>query len=425
MKTIISLLLVLVISVFSATSISAQEISFTNYKLISGSAGQKGAIYHFASVTKNAFGNAEADCIVKIENITPGVVLKQLNHNSSTNLSTFQPEVEYQSINGPSWIEFSFNFVPHNNTDGAAAFNLPEITTSVSGLNNYGKAHEFAECNLGRNSQVVYETEITQLMVSATANGYLAENKWGKEFNNQSKSRNTEKLSLVNRNISTIRVKIGVNRGNNEWAGNSRYTIELKNSSPDFTKVYMPRIVGFQARMQLDMIELAWSCPRVENIRDITVERSLDGEIFREAGRFKKSDMGSNGLFHFTDEAKNATTMGAVFYRLRTRNMEGEFEYSSVKMVALNKKDDFVKTEISIDPATGATILMTPLGWQQKQIFVEIYNDKGELVKKIADQPEGVQMDLGMSDLAAGAYVVRITCGRQYSTQYLIHSESL
>ena len=425
MKTNFFFLLVLAILVFSFSPTSAQDISFTNYKLIGGAAGQKGATYRFSSVTKNAFGKSEADCIVKIENITPGVVLKQLNHNTSSNLSTFLPEVEYKAINGPSWIEFSFTFVPHNNAGEPSTYMLPEITTSVSGLNNYGQAHEFAECNLGRNSQVVYESEITQLMVSATGSGYRAENKWGTEFNKNSKNQNTEKLILVNKNISTVRVKIGVNRNNNEWAGNSRYTIELKNSSPDFSKVHMPLIVGFQARMQLDIVELAWSCPNHQNIQDIAVERSLDGEIFRVAGGFKKSEMGNNGMFQFIDEAKYATTMGAVFYRLRTRNLQGEFEYSAVKMVALNKKDDFVKTEISIDPSTGATILMTPLGWQQKQIFAEIYNDKGELVKKISDQPEGVQMDLDMKELAAGAYVVRFTCGRQYSTQYVIHSESL
>ncbi|MBL7769460.1 MAG: T9SS type A sorting domain-containing protein [Flavipsychrobacter sp.] len=419
MKTSYLFLLAFLTSLFT-TEVSAQDISFTNYKLESGAAGQRGAMYRFSSVTMNAFGKAEADCIVKIENITPGVVLKQLHHNTNNNSSVFQPEVEYAGINGPSWIEFSFTFVNNNQPlDQPNGYTMPEITTSVSGLNNYGAAHEFAECYLGYGSKVVYDNEITSLMISAANSGYRAENKWGKQ------NTSSEKISIVNKNITTIRVKLGVNRNNNEWAGRAQYKIELKNSTPDLATVYMPHIVGFQARMQTDIIELAWSCPTQEKLQDISIEKSVDGEVFREVARFNRANMPKGGLYQFKDESKAATTMGAVFYRLRTRDMEGNFEYSSVKMVAMDKKDDFIPTELSIDPQTGSTVLLTPLAWQQKQISIEIFNEKGELIKKITDISNGVQMDLNTKSLAAGVYVVRFTCGKQYSTQYLIQSESL
>ncbi|ULQ50834.1 T9SS type A sorting domain-containing protein [Flavihumibacter fluvii] len=417
--------ILLVAFLLSFTAASAQNISFTNYKLIGGAAGQKGATYRFSAVTQDLFGKPASDCIVKIESITPGVTLKQINQNTAGNISSFQPEVEYQDINGPSWIEFSFTFVSHNNSHYNNYFTLPVMTTSVSGLNNYGTAHEFAECNLGQDSKVVYDSEITNLMISATGNGYRAENKWGSENASKSQIKNTEKLSIVNKNISVIKIKIGINRNNNNWSGTSKYTIELRDAGPDMAKAYMPDIVGFQARMQQDQVELAWSSPNQDNLQDISIEKSLDGEIFREVGRFRKTDMEKDGLYLFTDEAKTSTTMGAAFYRLRTRDMEGNFQYSSVKMVALKKKDNFIKTDISINPETGTPVLLTPLGWQQKEIFVEIFNADGDLVKKISEKKAGAQMNLPMKDLAAGAYVVRFTCGNQYSTQYIIHSESL
>lgn len=413
--------LVLVSAFFSFTTISAQNISFTNYSLISGAAGQKGATYRFSGVMKDAMGKPSSDCIVKIENITPGVVLKQINRNTTGNIASFQPEVEYQNITGPSWIEFSFSFIAHNNNQAFInAQNLPVVTTSVSGLNNYGKAQEFAECNLGRESKVVYDAEITNLMVSATGTGYRAENKWG-----SARLGNTDKLSIINKNVSVVRIKIGINRNNNSWGGSSRYTIELKDAAPDMTTVYMPDIVGFQARMQEDMVQLAWSSPNQDRLQDIAVEKSVDGEIFREVGHFRKSDMVKDGLYQFSDNAKTATTMGAIFYRLRTRDIEGNFQYSAVKMVSLKKKDDFVKTEISMDPETGMSVLLTPLAWQQKAIFADIFNADGDLVKRIAEKNAGAQVNLDMKDLAAGAYVVRFSCGQQYSTQYIIHTESL
>jgi hypothetical protein len=406
---------------------SAQNISFTNYSLIGGAAGQKGAMYRFTSVTQDLAGKPVADCIVKIESMSPGVSLKKINHNSAGNLSSFQPEVEYMDMNGPSWIEFSFTFVPHNNskTGDMSFYQMPEVTTSVSGLNNYGDAQEFAECNLGPDSKVVYDNEITNLMISATGNGFRAENKWGQQSGAKNQLKNEEKLSIINKNVSTVSIKIGINRNNNNWAGSSTYKIELKDVTPDMTKMYMPDVVGFQVRMQQDQVQLAWSSPNQDNLQDIIVEKSVDGEIFREAGRFRKTDMNRNGLYQFTDETKSASTMGAFFYRLRTRDMQGNINYSSVKMIAVKKKDDFVKTDVSMDAETGATVLLTPISWQQKEIFAEVFNADGLLMKKISERKAGPQMLLDLKGLAAGAYVVRFSCGKQYSTQYIIHSASL
>lgn len=422
-QTLVNLisLAILLAVLFSLSTVNAQNISFANYKLISGAAGQKGAMYRFSAVTKDLSGKPAADCIVKIESMSPGVNLKQLNHDAAGNISSFQPEVEYSNINGPSWIEFSFTFVNHNTAAQVSLHNLSEITTSVSGLNNYGNAQEYAECNLGPNSKVVYETEITNLAITATGSGYRAENKFG----SAKKDKNAEKLSIINKNVSVVKIKIGINRNNNNWAGTSTYKIELKDANPDMTTVYMPDIVGFQARMQQDRIQLDWSSPNQDNIQDIVVEKSVDGEIFREVGHFRKTDMEKDGLYQFNDDARSASTMGAVFYRLRTRSMKGDIQYSSVKMVALNKKEAFVKTDITIDPATGASVLLTPISWQQKAVFAEVFNAQGDLVKKMSDKKAMPQMIIDMKDLAAGAYVVRFTCGAQYSTQYIIHAESL
>lgn len=417
-QTIVNLisLTILLVVLFFLGSAKAQDIRFANYQLISGNAGHKGATYRFNSVTKDA----SADCIVKIESMSPGVNLKQLTHNAAGNISSFQPEVEYMNINGPSWIEFSFTFVPHNNTQ-MSLHNLPEITTSISGLSNFGVAQEFAECNLGANSKVVYDSEITSLAISATGYGFRAENKYG-----PTQKADNEKLSIINKDVAVVRIKIGINRNNdNNWGGISSYKIELKDVNPDMATVYMPDIVGFQAKMQQDMVQLNWSSPNQENIQDIAVEKSVDGEIFREVGMFRKTDMEKDGLYQFNDDARTASTMGAVFYRLRARSMKGDIQYSAVKMVALNKKEAFVKSDVSIDPETGASVFLTPLSWQQKTVSAEIYSGDGTLVKKMSDAKAMPQMKLDMKSLSAGAYFVRFTCGDQYSTQYIVHADSL
>ncbi|PZR22682.1 MAG: hypothetical protein DI538_28905, partial [Azospira oryzae] len=91
---------------------SAQNLSFNEHSLVNGGDGQKGAEYRFTGVLKNAAGAPVTDCIIRIENISAGVVLKDIDAAGNAE-NAFQPVLEHMNTTGPSWIEFSFRFVQH------------------------------------------------------------------------------------------------------------------------------------------------------------------------------------------------------------------------------------------------------------------------------------------------------------------------
>ncbi|HOA39220.1 MAG TPA: hypothetical protein PKJ36_12505, partial [Flavihumibacter sp.] len=227
-KAIFSVMLMVI-----AGSTSAQNLSFNAYRLVNGGDGQKGAEYRFDGVVSNAFGQPVTDCIVRIENISAGVQLKNID---ATGDAALQPVVEHMNTTGPSWIEFSFRFVQHQeNNFQSIETTLPALAASVYGLNGFDRAQEFVEYDLGNNSQVVYETAVNNLMVSRSGNAFHAENKWGILTAGKN---NVEKMSLMNQQVSTFKVKVGINRKNQTWTGTSTYNLELSNNNEALVAAY-------------------------------------------------------------------------------------------------------------------------------------------------------------------------------------------
>lgn len=214
---------------------SAQNLSFNEYRLVNGGDGQKGAEYRFTGVVTDAFGQPLTDCIIRIEDISAGVALRSIDVNGAGDNSAFQPVVEHMNTTGPSWIEFSFRFVQHQERpfQGTEA-TLPALEASVYGLNGFDRAQEFVEYDLGSNSQVVYETAMNNMMVTRMGNAFHAENKWGVCTAGGS----MEKMSLLNQQVSAFRVKVGINRKNQTWTGISTYNLALSHDNETLAAAY-------------------------------------------------------------------------------------------------------------------------------------------------------------------------------------------
>ncbi len=215
---------------------SAQNLSFNEYRLVNGGDGQKGAEYRFTGVVTNAFGQPLTDCIIRIEDISAGVALRSIDGSGAGDNSAFQPVVEHMNTTGPSWIEFSFRFVQHQeNPFQSTAATLPALAASVYGLNGFDRAQEFVEYDLGSNSQVVYETAMNNMMVTRMGTAFHAENKWGVRTAGNS---SMEKMSLLNQQVSGFRVKVGINRKNQTWTGVSTYNLELSHNNEMLAAAY-------------------------------------------------------------------------------------------------------------------------------------------------------------------------------------------
>jgi hypothetical protein len=419
-------IVVILACLFNVSKLSAQSLSFKNYELVNGGEGQKGAEYRFTGVINDASGNPIADCIVRIDNISPGVQLKNIDIPSEDNDAAFQPVVEHKNTIGPSWIEFNFSFIPHSNHGAQEMYQLPLLAASIYGLNGFQRAQEFAECDLGRNSQVVYETEITNLMVTRNGNTFRAENKWGVETNKIPTSGFNEKFSLLNQQVSGLKVKFGVNRKQQSWAGISKYNLSLSNSAPDMSIAYQPSLLAFDAKLNQNVVSLEWNAAKPESVKNLTIEKSADGAAFTSIGNLDLNLAANvNGQFSYVDQSNVNPSANQVFYRLRMVTNTGKEEFSTIRKVNLTDIRTQVQMQISSKYVQDVCSVSLPENWIGKEMVIEIFNANGEMVKKITEHKALQAASVEMDDLADGSYVIRASCGKEFAVQYAIRANQL
>jgi hypothetical protein len=416
---------VLVLSaMFSFMSVSAQSLNFSKYELVKGGEGQKGAEYRFSGVVNDAVGNPTVDCIVRIDDMSSGVILKSIDNQNSSDLAAFQPVVEHVNTIGPSWIEFSFSFVPHagvKNADGM--FQLPLLAASIYGLSGFDRAQEFVECDLGNNSQVIYETEINNLMVTRMGTAFRAENKWGVQTDKIPAAAMNERFALLNQQVSGLKVKFGINRKAQTWAGTCLYNLSLSSTAPDLAAVYKPTVISFDAKVQQNYVSVEWNTAKTDAIKDVIIEKSTDGETFQAIGKIDMQTVkNANGSFSYADQAV-AAAQNQSFYRLHMIKENGEEEYSAIRKVELTTLANQVAIKLVNSPVAGKMAVAIPAAWSNKKVSFEIYNDQAELLRKVIEPKAPANVKLNMQDLPAGTYVIRAYCGKEFAVEYAINSK--
>ena len=403
---------------------SAQSLNFSTYQLINGGEGQKGAEYRFDNVLSDVQGNAVVDCIVRIDEISAGVQLKSID-NATSNEAAFQPVLEHMNTTGPSWIQFSFSFVDHNdNSRNHNMFELPLLAASIYGLNGFDKAQEFAECDLGRNSEIIYETGINNLMVTRNGNAFRAENKWGVQTKKIADTYFNENFSLLNKQITGFKVKFGVTRKSQTWSGTSTYNLGLSKNAPDLTAAYHPNGLSFEAVPLKNFVSVEWNATKTESVTNIVIEKSVDGIEFSAINMDMMPVQNIDGHYYYADQAVTPAAH-QIYYRLRMIKEDGQDEYSAVRKVEFAEQRSQVEMQLSTKIVSDKLSIHLPLNWKNKEVVFELFNDNGEIIQKVIEHKSSTVEVLEMKPLAAGSFLIKVSCGAEFAQQTVIHTEQL
>ncbi len=407
-----------VFSLFCASNSFAQSFEFRDYKLVSGGEGQKGAEYRFSGVVRDAAGNAQADCIVRIENMSAGVQLKSIDQPAVDGDAAFQPLVEHLNTLGPSWISFRFSFVPHQaGKADNSTIQFPLLAASIYGLNGFERAQEFAECDLGRNSQIIYEGDVTNLTVTRNGNSFRAENRWGVETRNFAETFTAEKISLLNQQVSEFRVTFGVNRKARTWAGTSKYNLSVSNAVPELTASLRPGLLGFEAKRNESFVSLEWNTVQNESIHQLCIEKSSDGSHFTTVDTVQMASI-ANGQYSYNDIIPHSDA--SLYYRLKLVDNHGKEIISSVRQIDGDNRPQQVEMGIASTRVTNSMKLGLPINWMEKEVIVEIFNNRAEMVRKVIEHKAPSTLLLDLQQLAEGSFVIRASCGNEYAVQYAV-----
>ncbi len=162
---------------------------------------------------------------------------------------------------------------------------------------------------------------------------------------------------------------------------------------------------------------LSWSVENQDaSSSHFEIERSKNGIDFTDVGTVNAT-ANSGESYSYTDN--NINSAGAIYYRLKMVDKDGQFAYSDIKAVQFGNAAFAVS--LYPNPVQNLTKLKVTLD-QPQVIKVSVNNALGNLVKQfeIAGQKGSNEKSIDLSSVPAGSYMIRIQAGQNQKTLSVI-----
>lgn len=177
----------------------------------------------------------------------------------------------------------------------------------------------------------------------------------------------------------------------------SPFTFGLK-----LTDVTPVTLKSFNATLVNGQTKLIWSTTNEINISAYTIERSMDGINFTNAGLVNAANQNNND-YTFTDAV---ITDGITYYRIRITDKTGAVKYSSI--IAINNKK---LDQLSIFPNPVVNNLYVSHKKATDGATLKVYGIDGRKMNELIVGKNAVQSTINASSLAKGAYKLVFTNG--------------
>ena len=201
--------------------------------------------------------------------------------------------------------------------------------------------------------------------------------------------------------------------------GTSGYVLQTNVSS--FSSFYFAAnnvllpvdLITFTGSLQNNTAALLnWNTENEMNVSQYVVEKSTDGRNFAAIGTVAARGNNSTGIFTYSFTDYNAADQGTttVYYRLKITDANNAFKHSGIVKIALPGSKGLIT--VSPNPAANElkAVITSPAAakanWQIIDNFGRTVLQNAILIKK-GDNT----LTINISNLAAGAYYLRITGG--------------
>lgn len=191
---------------------------------------------------------------------------------------------------------------------------------------------------------------------------------------------------------------------------NVRFTL----GSANRTTTPLPvELLFFEARPQDRHVQLAWATASEINNAMFAVERSANGINWETVATVPGARNSSQRLEYA--QRDDAPLAGTSYYRLRQTDHDGGSTLSEVVPVVRGLPGAII---IAPNPARGPfSVMLDPL---EEDATVELIDMQGHVLWRRAAALAGSNMPVEVTDLPAGAYLVRILAGQHSRTGRLI-----
>lgn len=178
--------------------------------------------------------------------------------------------------------------------------------------------------------------------------------------------------------------------------------IKLVNSGLDSLQVIAPLPVVFSSLEAYRLGETArikWRTTSQIDVSHYVIEQSEDGDSYQEISMLTMDATGRYSFDHLSPSD------GDNFYRIKTIDRDGAFDYSAVKYVHFDKSGQL---EFYPNPASDAIKLQLQDDWLGRELRIEILNPMGQTISKNQITVSNSIVSLDISSLSSGFYLIRI-----------------
>jgi hypothetical protein len=162
---------------------------------------------------------------------------------------------------------------------------------------------------------------------------------------------------------------------------------------------------------------LNWNTASEQNSGEFIIQRSTDGRSWTNIGSVKAA--GNSNTDRQYTYADDAPANGVNYYRLQEVDLNGSYQYSPIKEITITIENTANTIKIYPNPATTGIVEVAfpSVATQQK---IQLINAIGQAVMQQSVEANIGIVNLDVSQLSPGMYVVRITNNQQVSYTNLL-----
>lgn len=383
--------------------------------LVTGTDRQVGAQYKYEGVAPGV------DLHVKIDSLVGNATIVKLDDNAAGTgfMEGFQPQIKSGSIVGQSYAVFTFNF---KITGTSLPHTLSSFSLTALDIDGSNTLKEFDEINLGTGATASYVMASPSISLTEVAPGsFRGINANSRSVSGVDTSALQYMFTVTNTNVSSYTVKTGMqtSQASNETR---LYSMYMKGFVYPAMSTLPVKLESFTAQLNDDKADLHWVSSYEKDVNYFSVEKSVDGKAFKQAGIvFAVGNSSAMNSYSFPDKNIDLSKPGVIYYRLRSVDIDGSFEYSAIRMIKIGTQN---KNALSIqaypNPVSNELRITVPSVWQNKRVSYELISSNGYVTKKLVTGNASQTETINVQSLAPGFYVVTASCNGERIQQMII-----
>jgi Secretion system C-terminal sorting domain len=469
MKTFLLFATALLINLASFCQ-SGPELVFENPVLVSGTANVQGAVYRFSNVTTGV------DAEVKLKKFSRNSIVMATIDNASLGWSkAFQPEFGLSGLVLPNqhwYIDFEMTFfragtntkqkmdtvdltaldvdgdgqsiseyVTYDQPSSILYSTLTFLTNSPVGV--LGQVFECGEDDIssplilclhcggdgihsGDECDDCHGSGMKHLLCGHAYEGGIGNTVLGPVNNFAAIDTSATQVMATYQFLNKDKIKFRYGARSNSFSSNGAGVRLNSTWFREFSLAPMStlpvKLTSFNAFLtNSNKVDLKWATATEMNVSHFTIERSLDGTNFSDAGMiFAYGNTTVKSEYAFADNISNIQS-SVIYYRLRSEDIDGKTQFSEIRIIRNSKQtNNSIAIATYPNPVTNELRITIPTNWQNKKLVYEVITLNGQTIKRHEAANSSQTETMNVSSLSSGMYMIRVSCEGQTAQQKIV-----